>query len=553
VAEWQPAAPDLPEGAGVVVGRPEAERAVRGSRPDMGLSRLLRPSDHEVLAATKELLQESRRALRAGHLTLRVPASLGGGRLGWSAPAGLVRETVLRRLSELVRVDRLTQDDARIVVERFGLHGFPGGAGEARRLAGVKRQATTNAVNKVLRVLGSDIARQPILPVAVPSVGVARREEIVGSVLSTMGGPPEEHDLRRYVHARVRRDLLGDRVEPVPLRSASDRQRAHRARGQWLAVVSDHLDRGRLPDLSSLPVSASGAVEVDSWRQGLHDGEPILLSVEGLRALTKEGLGPAMPTDAAARRLLTGMLGDGYRTLLELTRYATWLLAPVGADPAIAPDRVQRAGLLLHLATVVALRGYPQLATAYIGSANTLIDRTPLDDVKPSALQRLRFASGMALESISYLRGPRHLVETRAWQQRLSEDLHQHEQPAPEEVTALAQAIVRAEHSAAQFGIASGATVVELLSPLHDLLDEGLAKSVPENRDRLLLVMSRLAEKINDKSLQERYRVPTKAASPPAATAPPAVRYDEWYVAWEVAMACWSPWSRPRGRDEWRR
>jgi hypothetical protein len=93
---------------------------------------------------------------------------------------------------------------------------------------------------------------------------------------------------------------------------------------------------------------------------------------------------------------------------------------------------------------------------------------------------------------------------------------------------------------------------MELLAPIRDLLDEALAESVPENRHRVTLVMAGLAEKINDQSLLAEYRSAIPPTSSSVAT-PPSDRYDEWYVAWEVGMASWDPWARPRARDQWRR
>jgi hypothetical protein len=81
-----------------------AAQDLRAVFPEHALSDLL---DHQAAAtaATGDLLRASNAAYASGRGTLSVPAVLAGGRLGFDAPAGLVRETLVTQLDELVRAD----------------------------------------------------------------------------------------------------------------------------------------------------------------------------------------------------------------------------------------------------------------------------------------------------------------------------------------------------------------------------------------------------------------------------------------------------------------
>lgn len=544
-----------PDDGGLVTRRPEAAAAVADVRPDHALQQL-----HEAatlpdapIAATRDLLVSSRSALRDGTLVLSVPAALGGGRLGWSAPAGMVREVMQGRLSELQRAGKLSREDCGLLVRRFGLHGYAGGAQEARALAGKGRQATSNAVNRVICVLASDIAVQPLLPIELPTVDRARREEIVGSVLSTMGGGAEDHHLRRYVHARVRRHFLGDPVDEVPFREARDRQRAHRAVQEWIAVVSDHLDRDRLPWSQYPAASAEDESDLARWLKETDPATPEALSVGGLRAVTARGLTEVLGSAGKFQVVLIAMLSDGYRPLIELTRFGTWASGydgtPAGELDA-AVSRQTRISALLGVAYVVAMRGYHELALAYAGRANRMINETA--GLKSGFTADVRFRVGLAFEGISHLQGPGKLDETRKWQRRLIADLEHRIPIEPAEVLAVAQAILRTEHWAVCAEFSSGKSVSQLLEPIRPMLDEAIRRSPAESTARFGVVASRLAEEIGDTRMVEVYGDAVLAAAETTWKEPP-MRYDEWYCASPAAQARWAHRRRPSDRDEWRR
>ena len=90
---------------------PTAAQDLRAVFPEHALSDLL---DHQAAAAaaTRDLLRASNAAYASGRGTLSVPAVLAGGRLGFDAPAGLVRETLVVQLDELVRTGQVRRSDA---------------------------------------------------------------------------------------------------------------------------------------------------------------------------------------------------------------------------------------------------------------------------------------------------------------------------------------------------------------------------------------------------------------------------------------------------------
>lgn len=243
-----------------------ADDAVAAAMPEVALDDLSQSAE-AVTVATRELLNKSRQALKAGSLSLTVPPALAGGRLAWTAPAGQVRDVTTRRLHELARRGELSEHETFLLVARFGLDGYPGGATVARRLHGRGRQATTDATNRALGVLAADIALQPLVPVERPSVDEARREEIVGTVLSTLHGPSDELGLRRYVHARVRSELLGHELRLLSASDDRQRQRWNRAAHEWIAVPADHLDRNQLPWTGYPQPDAVDEHEFEVWKQ----------------------------------------------------------------------------------------------------------------------------------------------------------------------------------------------------------------------------------------------------------------------------------------------
>jgi hypothetical protein len=544
--------------SGVVAGAPRAS-VLDAVLPEQALDSIrLQVSEADlVLDKTREVFEDSRRALKAGRLELSVPAPLAGGRLGWIASAGEVREVASRRLRALQADGRLSDHAASLIVTRFGLHGYPGGATEARRLHGRGRQATSDAINEGMRILAADIAMQPLLPVSAPSIDRARREEIVGTVLSTLHGPAEEHSLRRYVHARVREKLLGDPLRPISTRSERERRRWNRTAHEWIAVASDHLDRDRLPWSHYPRPDSSDRRELEEWRSR-PDRHSSVLSTGGTRALSSVSIADAFQTAGISPLTVIGFLADGYRPLIELTRVAQWARTEHepepelgGFDASMPTAAWVRAQVLLALAQVVALRGYHHLALAYAGSAVEAL--RGLRSPPTAAGARSRFESGLVFESISYLRGPSKLSETRAWQERLAGDLDRHGVQSTAQPLALAQAMIRAEHSAALAGVASGKSVRELLEPIRAPLDEAFSRSPGENRTRLTIVIRALANEIGDK---EALRVAEErnVTSSETTWIAPSVRYDEWYCAWSEAMALWDRKLRVKqSSDQWRR
>jgi hypothetical protein len=188
---------------------PRAAQDLRAGFPEHALSDLL---DHHAAAAaaTRDLVRASNTSYASGHRTLSVPAVLAGGWLGFDAPAGLVREALIVRLDELVRTGRVRRSDATALVARFGLDGNPGSADDARQAVSRRRQAASDAVNRALRAAAADLCLHPLTPVAAPRLEIARRQEIVGSVLSLLHGTPDEFPARLYAHMRIRAELLGD-------------------------------------------------------------------------------------------------------------------------------------------------------------------------------------------------------------------------------------------------------------------------------------------------------------------------------------------------------
>jgi hypothetical protein len=536
---------------GIAVGALEAAESIFSARPDVGLEQLYTADQRLVLDEAKALLLASRRALREGRLILSVPASLAGGRLHWTGRAGDVREVLTQRLSGLTRDGLVTREQAALIVARYGLDGFPGGASVARQQLGRGRQATTNALNAALRVMAADIAAQPLLPISAPQIDKARREEIVGSVLSTMSGPPEAHPLRRYVHARVRQDLLNDPVETVPLSGSTERQRAHRAVQEWIAIASDHLDRQRLPWARYPAVEPDGERELRDWLSAPDVARSSsALSVEGVRALARPGLSELWANETDDRDQILGMLTDGYRPLIELTAIAAWASQPGPGTDKAHPPPIARATILLNLASLVALRGFHHLAITYVGRSNSIIDSHTID---PARRRAYRFRQGLALEAISFLRGPDQLSETRKWQARLAVDLADLPSTRGEAQT-LAQAIIRTEDCAVQVGQGVASSVAELLRPIQPVLNREFAEAPAENVARLAIVTQHLARRIGDSAALSHLAAPSVAVVSRARSAP-STRYDEWYCAWPAAMARWQL-SNPALVDpqgQWRR
>lgn len=522
---------------------PTAAQDLRAVFPEHALSDLL---DHQAAAAaaTRDLLRASNAAYASGRGTLSVPAVLAGGRLGFDAPAGLVRETLVVQLDELVRTGQVRRSDAAALVARFGLEGNPGSARDARESMGRRRQATSDAVSRALAAAAADLCLHPLTPVAAPRLKIARRQEIVGAVLSLLQGAPDEFPARLYAHVRVRAELLGDPDFPVASSGSAQRQRRHRLAQRWQAIASDHLDRDRLPWRTMPQPTAGDEEELSKW---LASGRPDLRvpTVGAVRALIADGESAAFAAVDDVQGML-GLLLDGYRPLIELLRVAEWAHNGAALPPwhSIEPSRGRnlRAAAILSVAELLAVRGYPDAALTYTGVAQRVAGE--------QATAWLRFRRLMICEAVSYLRGAASIEETRKWHTALVKHLNDHGASQTADPLAVAHAIMKTEHAAWTAGVASGATVEELLEPLAGSLPAALAEVSEENRQRFRIEQASLRRVLGGAS----------ANAPPTAIAEPAhdqarwlSRYDEWYCAQPVAVARWDYRGHARESSEWRR
>jgi hypothetical protein len=190
------------------------------------------------------------------------------------------------------------------------------------------------------------------------------------------------------------------------------------------------------------------------------------------------------------------------------------------------------------------------LAVAYVGRANSIVDTHTID---PARRRTYRFRQGLVLEAISFLRGPDHLAETRAWQARPAVDLA--DLPATSaEAQTLAQAIIRTEDCAVQVGRGIASSIAELLQPVLPILNREFAVAGAENVARLAIVTQQLAGRIGDSAAFSHLAAPSVAAVTQPRSAPTA-RFDEWYCAWPAAMARWqlSHPVRVDPQGQWRR
>lgn len=529
--------------------RAAEEKPLRHVFPEIALADLMDteasgPDRSDTPDALGELLRASRGAYAGGRRTLRIPAVLTGGAVPFDAPAGTVRRELVSRLDQLVRTGRLQRRDANAVLARFGLDGQPGSAEAARAVTGLRRQATSDALNRAIEVVAADISAQPLMPLEAPRLTAARRQLIVGAVLSMMHGPPQSFGTRLYAHMRVRAELLGDPVFPVGPADSTERQRRRRLANRWLAITSDHLDRDKLPLDQPLAISVLDCTDLEAWR-ALED-EMATPSIGAMRALVAKGEAAAFEQAPSVKGML-GLLLDGYRPLVELLRVAQFARATSpSSEPWARLDRQEaemlRATALLMVGDLLANRGYPDAAALYVGLGQDGTRST-------SVAAWLRFRRLVVMEGISYLQGPTSIDKTREWQQTLVAHLDRY--GGPHDALAAAHAMIRAEHAAWTAGVASGATVDELLQPLEELLEEGLRKAPAENRARFELVRSRLAKVIGGRVGQTAPGALQSTGTGDATASQD--RFDEWYCAHPVAMARWDHRGNPRGSDEWRR
>src|SRR5947209_1789898 len=212
-----------------------------------------------------------------------------------------------------------------------------------------------------------------MMPLEAPRLSVARRQLIVGSVMSLMQGPSHQFATRLYAQMRVRAELLGDPIFRVRAADAAERQRRRRLANRWLAMAADRLDRNDLPT-ERLTATAQDHADLDAWRaNGDQDTPP---SIGALRALVAGDEALAFKAVSDSQRML-GWLLDGYRPLIELLRVAN--LAHRGPSTLPPWDALSeyvaitsRAGALLYVAELLALRGYPDAAALYAGLAQRL-------------------------------------------------------------------------------------------------------------------------------------------------------------------------------------
>lgn len=520
-----------------LISGPAAAAGLRAAFPDLAMS--------DVLDATRTLLNDSNAAYAAGRRRVPVPPVLAGGLLGWDAPAGAVRQQLGYRLDALVRTGQVQRRHADAVIARFGLNGMPGSARDARSSASRRRQATSNAISDTIRLIASDISMEPLMPIREPRLDLAMRQAIVGSVLSLMSGPDADFSTRVYAHMRVRAELLGDPAFPMQAAGASERQRRHRLAKRWLAIASDHLDRGELPfGLAPKPTSED-RLALEEWTG--NGDRTVPPSVGATRALADSGEDGAVEALNDVKGAL-GVLLDGYRPLIELARVAEWAHAGPASTPWTRLDPAESAELrsfaVLAVAELFAARGYPDAAVLYAGRAHDVGGGEPL------ATSWLRFRRLIVLEGVSYLQGPTAVTKTRQWHSALVDHVVRHGAVHLGEPIAVAHALMRAEHAAWTAGVASGASVEELLQPLEEPLVASLASTSAENRRRFSISRARLAKVIGGQNSTDGA---DPAASVVAAASGDPQRHDEWYCAYPVAVARWDVRGNVRGQDEWRR
>ena len=144
-----------------------------------------------------------------------------------------------------------------------------------------------------------------------------------------------------------------------------------------------------------------------------------------------------------------------------------------------------RAAAILSVAELLAVRGYPDAALTYTGVAQRVAGE--------QATAWLRFRRLMICEAVSYLRGAASIEETRKWHTALVKHLNDHGASQTADPLAVAHAIMKTEHAAWTAGVASGATVEELLEPLAGSLPAALAEVSEENRQRFRIEQASLA------------------------------------------------------------
>lgn len=211
------------------------------------------------------------------------------------------------------------------VIARFGLDGVSDTAHDSRSSAGRRRQATSDAINRPIRVVAADLSMQPLMPLPTPALDLARCQVIVESV-SLINGPP----LRPTCECG---ELLSDPTFPVAAAGASERQQRHRL-VNGLAITSDHLDRDQISWSSFPQATADGHRGFEDWHRARANTAPP--SVGAMRALvtggeTSRSTRPATPRHVgAASWMATGHSSSccgwrrGRRPLANRRRGARW-------------------------------------------------------------------------------------------------------------------------------------------------------------------------------------------------------------------------------------
>jgi hypothetical protein len=290
--------------------------------------------------------------------------------------------------------------------------------------------------------------------------------------------------------------------------------------------------------------TARHKAELTEW---LASGRPELRvpTVGAVRVLVATGESSAFTAVNDVQGML-GLLLDGYRPLIELLRVAGWAHNSPESAPwdSIEPSTARnlRAAAILSVAELLAVRGYPDTALIYIGVAQRVAGE--------HATGWLRFRRLMICEAVSYLRGPGSIEETREWHAALVKHLNDHGASQPADPLAVAHAIMKTEHAAWTAGVASGATVEELLEPLADCLPVALAEVGDENRERFQIAQAGLAHVLGKPSASAPL---TTYTEPRQHQARQLSRYDEWYCAYPVAVARWDHGGRARQSTDWRR
>jgi hypothetical protein len=487
-------------------------------------------------AAVQRLARDLNLALRHGDVLVQVPARLAGGNIAFRARAGLVRQQVADALERSLLAGVVDRDQAQTLSVRYGLEGMPGTAAAARSTSGVGPQATSNRVNAAIRALAAELASEPIADLPQPTLSSARREELVLAVLSKVEGPPDLADTRAYVHGRIRADLLGHPMPPLPVATTTGRQQRHREAATWKAVAEDHLDRDRYPRFRGPIVEDAAKLEMETWFKRADRTDVSSLSPRAFELLLL-----ACQKD---RRFVQWMGPEGMAAVtwgtVRPTRSAYELMTTAIALLNLPANR-HRIALGLLAAQALSWRGMPGIAESLVARFEAQID-LQAKDMSDTERMGFRIATGLVRHQVSFVRGPHHLERTRCWVDRLCQDLAadpSHGIWAP----AVGIAITHTEAAAAMARAPTPGSVREALQPLIEVLDEDGRDALSESTC-LASHIAALAIALDDREMMEAV-LPDLPRGGSAVAAPTRrsheVVSDEARCGERILWAAWGP------------